>query len=272
MRFATFLIAASLWAEETTKSPLYHVTVVARSTKAVNYGHRALPTRIDFKGTVLYPEARGQASVESRRGAVEIDAKFNGLDAPTRFGASYLTYVLWALTPEGRPRNLGEVVLNGSNKGRLKVSSELQSFAMIVTAEPYFSVTQPSGVVVMENVIRPDTVGTVETVEARYDLLPREHYTYEIGAEGAPAASGPKVSMDEYESILAIYQAQHALQIAREAGAERAAAGTLRRAEELYQRARHLKEQKGQARQVIMTARQATQTAEDARIIAAKRP
>jgi hypothetical protein len=244
--------------------------VVSRTTAAVNYGHRTAPTKVDLKGTLLYPEARGEATVESRRGAVEIDAKFRNLDAPSRFGPTYLTYVFWAITPEGRSVNLGEIVLNSANKARLRVSSELQSFALIATAEPYFSVTQPSNVVVMENVIRPDTVGRTEQVRARYDLLPRQNYTYETGAPAA-ATDAPKVSMDEYEALLALYQAQNALQIARAAGAEQFAGGTIHRADELYQQALRLKKRKSDGKQVVTIARQAVQTAEDARIIAVKR-
>ncbi|HUQ94548.1 MAG TPA: DUF4398 domain-containing protein, partial [Bryobacteraceae bacterium] len=244
--------------------------VISRTTPAVNYGHRNLPTKIDFRGTVLYPEARGEATVESRRGAADIDAKFSNLDSPARFGPTYLTYVLWALTPQGRPVNLGELVLNSANKGRLKVSSELQSFAMIVTAEPYFSVTQPSGVVVMENIVRPDTVGNIETVEAKYELLPRQHFTYETGSRDR-VQDTPKVTMIEYESLLALYQAQNALQIAKSAGADQAAPDIMQRAEQLYQQAQTYHSQKSVHKQVVMTARQAAQTAEDARILALKR-
>jgi hypothetical protein len=249
--------------------PVYEVTVVSRTTKAVNYGHREQPTKIDLRGTVLYADARGDATVESKRGAVDIDVRFSRLDSPQRFGGEYLTYVLWAITPEGRPVNLGEVVLNSSNKGHLRVSADLQSFALLVTAEPYFSVSQPSNVVVMENVLRPDTIGKIEEVDAKFELLPRGHYTYNIGAPTV-AMDAPKVSMNEYESLLALYQAQNALQIARAAGADRYAGDTLSKAEQLYQQAQSYNRKDGY-RQVVMTARQASQTAEDARILAVKR-
>src|SRR5688572_13361481 len=113
--------------------PIYRVQVIQRSIQAVNYGHRTMPTKVDLKGTVLAPEARGEARVQSNRGAAEIEAKVDHLAAPTRFGREYLTYVLWAITPEGRPTNLGELILNSGDKGKLKVSSELQAFALIVT-------------------------------------------------------------------------------------------------------------------------------------------
>ena len=178
--------------------PIYRVEVVQRSVEAVNYGHRTAATRVDLKGTVLAPEAHGEAKVESKRGAVEIEAKVEHLSPPTRFGNEYLTYVLWAITPEGRPTNLGELVLGPDNNGKLKVSSELQAFALIVTAEPYFAVTQPSDVVVMENLVRPDTVGKVEEVVAKYAAAAAwPLHLYEADRRSAVTTGGEKLSMDQ---------------------------------------------------------------------------
>jgi hypothetical protein len=216
------------------------------------------------------PEAQGEARVESHRGAVQIEAKVNHLESPTRFGQQYLTYVLWAISPEGRPMNLGEIVTNPSNKAKIKVSADLQAFALIVTAEPYFSVTQPSDVVVMENIVQPDTMGKVEEMDAKYELLPRGHFTYDTGAPAAVPV-GTKVSMSEYEALVSIYQAQNALQIARAAGAEQYAAGTLQKADQLYRQAVDMQAQKIPSRQIVTIAREAAQTAEDARVISSKR-
>jgi hypothetical protein len=254
------------------RQPIYRVEVVQRSIQAVNYGHRTAPTRVDLKGTVLVPEARGEARVESKRGAVEIEAKANRLPAPSRFGAEYLTYVLWAVTPEGRSANLGELVLDPGNKGKLTVSTELQAFALIVTAEPYYAVTQPSNVVVMENIVRPDTVGKVEEVVAKYEFMPRGAYTYnEPSGNAAPPAGAQKLSMDQYEATLALYEALNAIQIAHSVGADSEATSTMQRARQLYEDARKLQSQGAESRQVVTTARQAAQTAEDARAITAKR-
>jgi hypothetical protein len=220
---------------------------------------------------VLAPEARGEAKVESRRGAVEIEVQVSRLDAPSRFGNEYLTYVLWAITPEGRSTNIGELVLDPGNKGKLKVSSNLQVFALIITAEPYFAVTQPGDVVVMENVIRRDTVGKVEEVEAKYELMPRGHYTYVRPSRDAAMPSADKrMSMDQYEAVLALYQALNAIQIARAAGADRDAGETMRKAEKLYEDARNLQSRNAASREVVMMARQSAQTAEDARAISAR--
>ncbi len=249
--------------------PLYRVTVVGRTAKAVNYLHRGGPTKLDFKGTVLLSEGRGEATMESKQGAVQIDAKFERLEPPTRFGHEYLTYVLWAITPEGRAVNLGEVVGGHSNKARLKTAAELQAFALVLTAEPYFAVTQPSDVVVMENMVRPDTAGRSEEIEAKYELLPRGHYTFD--KERVVAAGGPKVSLDQYEALLELYQARNAVQIARAASADRYAGATLRKAEQLLRQAEDSYAGRTGVKTVVMNARQAAQTAEDARLIAVRR-
>src|SRR5579884_1623295 len=124
--------------------PIYKITIVQRTTPAVNYGHRSEPTKIDFKGTALLPQAHGDATVQNKNGATMVDAHFSDVPPPSRFGPQYLTYVVWSISPEGRPQNLGELVPNGSDKGHVVASTPMQTFALIVTAEPYYSVTQPS--------------------------------------------------------------------------------------------------------------------------------
>src|SRR5437764_7659110 len=136
-------------------TPIYRVTVTSRTAKAVNYQHRSGATKIDFQGTELLPGSRGEAKVESKKGYIEIEVEFDGMQPATKNGAEYLTYVLWAITPEGRTANLGEILLNGT-KSKLNVTTELQSFGLVVTAEPYYAVSQPSGLIVMENAMRPD--------------------------------------------------------------------------------------------------------------------
>lgn len=251
--------------------PIYQVTVERRSIRALNYGHRGEPTKIDFNGTVLLPRAEGEARIQSKAGVVEIDAKFEKLEAPTRFGPEYLTYVLWAITPDGRPVSLGEILTDGSGKSKLKATTSFQTFGLIVTAEPYFAVTQPSNVVVLENVPRPDTAGKVEQVEAKYELLPRSESAVPgrtVDVNHAASARGREVPLDEYEALLALYQAQNAVQIARSQGADRHAADTLKEAERLYNDAQKLNSDKPGNKRVVMLAREAAQKAEDARTIA----
>jgi hypothetical protein len=252
-------------------SPVYQVTVVSRTTKAVNYGTRSEPTKIDFKGTVLMSDARGEAVVQSRQGVVQVRARFDHVAPPTGFGPSYLTYVLWAISPDGRAQNLGELVLDGSNKGKLDVSTNLQAFALLVTAEPYFAVTRPSDVVVMENEVRPDTVGSVEQVDAKYELLPRKPFVYDIHpANGIP--EGQKLSKDDYEATLALYEAQNAIQLAKAAGAEQYAPDVFQKAQQLYQQAFDAKTRKAGVKAVVTPAREAAQRAADARTVSLQKP
>ena len=100
--------------------PIYRVIVTERTMKAINYQHRSGATKIDFRGTDLLPMAHGEAKVESKKGYIEIEVEFDQLQPANRQGAEYLTYVLWAITPEGRTSNLGEILLNGTS-GKLNV-------------------------------------------------------------------------------------------------------------------------------------------------------
>jgi outer membrane protein OmpA-like peptidoglycan-associated protein len=266
-----FLLLAQQPAAHEGNVPIYHVTVIERTAKAVNYQYRAEPTEIDFRGTVLLPEARGHAWVQSKQGRTEIDANMERMQASQRFGREYLTYVLWAISPEGRPHNLGEVVL-GSDKAHLHVTTDLQAFALIVTAEPYGAVRTPSDVVVLENEIRPDTVGRIETVDAKYELLPRGEYTWAVSDKlNAELANTPRVSSGEYDALLELYQAQNALGIAGSAGAGQYAPNTYAKAQQLLAEAQTWQSRKGESRKVVEYAKEAAQTAEDARVIAQQR-
>src|ERR1700728_3710013 len=253
--------------------PIYRVTVVSRSLEAVNYQHQGGPTPIDFRGTVLLPHAKGTAIVESHRGSVAVDAKFEHLEAPTRYGREYLTYVLWAISPEGRPKNLGEVLVDSSNKAHVKVTTDLQAFGLIITAEPYYSVTIPSDVVVAENVVRPDTIGGREVETAKYELLPRGQYTMNIrpAALHSYDAEAEELPYDRYEAVLELYQAENAVQIAQSLGADRYAPDSFNKATVLLSQARDMNARKMDTHAIVSAAREATQMAEDARSIAIRR-
>ncbi len=264
-------VAPGQTADQREGAPIYRVTVVQRTAQAVNYHYRFGPTKIDFRGTVLLPKAKGEATVESERGRTKIEAKLEGLSAPQRFGREYLTYVLWAITPEGRPHNIGELIPNASDKARVDVTTDLQAFALIVTAEPYSAVQRPSDVVVLENEVRADTLGKVEPVVAKYELLPRGEYTWHVPSDlGAVQANSRKVSMHEYEAIVELYQARNAVGIAREAHADRYASETFAQAQRLLAEAERL-DKDTDFRRVVQSAREAAQTAEDARAIAEQR-
>ena len=248
------------------KNPLYtiRVNVVERNAKAINYRHRSGSTTIGFNGTALMPEARGEAKIESKQGYIEIEVEFDDLQSATRFGPEFLTYVMWAITPEGRATNLGEVILNGT-KSKLNVTTELQSFGLVVTAEPYFAVAQPSDAVVMENVVRKDTVGKVEEIDAKYELLQRGQYTVNV----QPADLRP-MTLDK-KTPLDLYEARNAVRIAKWAGADVAAAESFQKASKLLEQAESYQARKAGSKPVAMTAREAVQTAEDARLITLKR-
>lgn len=254
-------------------APIYRVTVVERTMKAINYQYRNGPTPIDFQGTVLMPKAKGDAIVESKQGRTDIDAHFEHLGTPQGFGLEYMTYVLWAITPEGRPVNLGEIVVNSSDKASLHVTTDLKAFGLLVTAEPYSAVRQPGDVVVAENRVREDTIGKIEEINVKYDLMPRGHYTWSVSNElKSEIANAPKVSMRKYEALLELYQAQNALAIARNAGATTYAPNTFSKAQTLLSEAERINANKnGDSRAVVDSAREAAQTAEDARQIADRR-
>jgi flagellar motor protein MotB len=251
--------------------PIYRLTVVERTVRAVNYQYRNGPTPIDFRGTVLLPEAKGEAAVDSKAGRTEIDASFAHLPAPSRFGREYLTYVLWAITPEGHPKNLGEIIPGSSDKAKTHVTTDLQAFGLIVTAEPYAAVRQPGDVVIMENEIRPDTIGSIEPVQVRYELMPRHGYTYNKPVDFDSEKDGPKVSMGEHETLLELYQAQNAVQIAQASGAGQYAGDVLSKAQTQLKSAQALHDRKADKSLVIAAAREASQTAEDARALAGQR-
>jgi hypothetical protein len=151
-------------------APIFRVDVIARTAQAVNYLHRGRATKVDLQGTPLMAAAKGSARVESLRGVIRISAEFKDLDQPSGFGPEYLTYVLSATSPDGRPLTLGELPLDHYGAGSSSdttTMSDIQTFGMIVTAEPYYAVTLPSDVVVMENLVRPDTRGVIESINAR---------------------------------------------------------------------------------------------------------
>jgi outer membrane protein OmpA-like peptidoglycan-associated protein len=244
--------------------PIFRVTVVARTTKAINYRHRSGSTKIDFRGTSLMPEAKGEAVVNSKQGRIEINTRMEHLSPAAQYGPEYLTYVLWAITPEGRPKNLGEVLLNGTSS-KLEVTTDLQTFGLIVTAEPYFAVTQPSDVVVMENFVRNDTEGTFEQIDAKYELLQRGQYVLNVNpSELRPFPLDSKTPLE-------LYEARNAVRIARWTGADRYAADTLQKAEESLQNAEEELKGKVDKKTVAQNSRDAAQNAEDSRLIAIRR-
>jgi outer membrane protein OmpA-like peptidoglycan-associated protein len=240
------------------------VVVTSRSVQAINYQHRSGASDVDFAGTALLPSANGTAKVRSKRGTMEVEAEFGKLQSPTSFGSEYLTYVLWAISPEGRAVNLGEVLVGDNDRSKLTATTDLQSFALIVTAEPYFAVRQPSDVIVLENVVRADTKGTSEAVNAKYELMERGGYI-PTGYKFDPVVLSASLPLEFYE-------ARNALRIAKSEGAETYATASYQHAVQLMDSAdadainKHMDK-----KPLIAVSREAVQTAEDAREVAVKK-
>jgi len=171
---------------------------------------------------------------------------------------------LWAISPEGRAVNLGEVLVGDNHRSKLQVSTDLQAFALIVTAEPYYAVRQPSNVVVLENLIREDTKGTSEAVNAKYELMERGGYI-PTGYKFDPVVLNARLPLEFFE-------ARNALRIAQSEGAEQFAPDSYQHAVQLmnnadgYAISRHM-----DRKPLIAVSREAVQTAEDARAIAVKK-
>jgi outer membrane protein OmpA-like peptidoglycan-associated protein len=250
--------------EPMSTTPIFRVNVVSRSVQAVNYEHRSGASKLDFTGTDLMPAANGEAKVNSKRGSIEIEAEFGNLERPTTFGNEYLTYVLWAISPEGRAVNLGEVLVGDNHRSKLRVTTDLQAFALIVTAEPYYAVRQPSNAVVLENVVRESTKGTTEAVNAKYELMERGGYI-PTGYKFDPVVLNARLPLEFFE-------ARNALRIAQSEGAEQYAGDSYQHAVRLMNNADEYATRKHIDRKpLIAVAREAVQTSEDARAIAVKK-
>ena len=271
LSFALSLTALAQANSQTTMSvepqaptPTFRVNVISRNVQAVNYRHRSGATKVDFAGTDLMPSANGQAKVESKRGSMAIEVELGNLQKPTTFGNEYLTYILWAISPEGRAVNLGEVLVGDTSRSKLDVTTDLQAFALIVTAEPYYAVRQPSNLVVLENVVREDTKGTTQAVNAKYELMERGGYI-PTGYKFDPVVLNAKLPLEFFE-------ARNALRIAQSEGAEQYASDSYEHAIQLmnnadeYATSRHI-----DRKPLIAVAREAVQTSEDARAIAVKK-
>ena len=246
--------------------PIFKVEVVSRSIAAVSYRNRSGWTKVDLQGTALAPQAKGSAEVNSRLGHMEIKLNVKDLPAANSYGPLFLTYVLWAITPDGHADNLGEVVVNPDGDFKAEVTTELQAFGLIVTAEPYFAVPQPSDVVVMENIVRTDTMGKIETINAKYELLPRGQYEYHV-----PETQLKPVDLNSNKkSPLSLYEAINAVQIAKYAKADEFATDSYNDAQKLLQQAQEYQDRK-QWNPAIMTSKEAVQKAEDARIVSLRR-
>ena len=262
--FAQINSPATIVVEPMGVQPAFRVIVTSRTVNAINYRHREGVTDVGLAGTALLPSADGKVKVRSKRGTMEVEADFGNLQRPTTFGNEYLTYVLWAISPEGRAVNLGEVLVGGNDRSKLTATTDLQAFALIVTAEPYFAVRQPSNVVVLENVVRADTKGTSEAVDAKYELMERGGYI-PTGYKFDPVVLDAKLPLEFLE-------ARNAVRIAQSEGAANYATESYQHAVQLMASADgYATDGHADKKQLIAASRETVQTAEDAREIAVKR-
>lgn len=238
-------------------------TTIARTIKAANYRRANGATKASFQGTELMPSGSGEAKVENKGNRMEIEAKLTGLDDSTKFGLEYLAYVFWAVSPQGRAENLGEVVLrNGS--GQLKAVTDMQTFGMIVTAEPYFAVTQPGNTVVLEALPVSGGSGRIENVDGSYELIGRGVYSSSnTKIDNAIFGIDPHTPRE-------LFEARNAVRIARNAGADKYALSTLSKAEQQLAAAEEAYRSKRDKKTVESGARDVVETAEEARVMAVK--
>src|SRR5580700_171136 len=241
----------------------YHMRVVSRSTEAVDYRHKG-STKVNLRGTDLAPEVKGEAKVEGTAGGVKIDANVEHLRPANSFGLAYLTYVLWAITPQGAPRNLGELIIK-DGKSSVRTTTDLQAFALIVTAEPDFAVAQPSDLIVAQNEIRRDTKGGVEPVNVTFQLISRDTYNSQVQPINSTVYD---VSI---KTPLDLLEARNAVRIAKDAGADKYAPQELQKAQGSLNRAEDYYRRKQGSGPIGTVAREAAQTAEEARLMSIKR-
>jgi outer membrane protein OmpA-like peptidoglycan-associated protein len=238
------------------------VATVSRTTKAVHYRLQGGETKVDFQGTDLLQRASGEAKVAGKKTNFEIEVKFQNLEDATKFGLEYLTYVLWAVSPQGRPVNLGELSLDHHGNASVKAYTDLQSFGMIVTAEPYFAVTQPGNMVVMESAPLSGAAG--ENIDARYELVTRGTYS-STNTHIQDAIFGI-----DSKTPLELFEARNAVRIAHIAAADKYAASILSKAGQQLMHAEEVYRQKQNKAAVEAAAKEATETAEEARLMAVK--
>jgi outer membrane protein OmpA-like peptidoglycan-associated protein len=245
--------------------PVYRVNVTEHTIQAIDYRKKSGTNHIEFAGTSLMPQAMGTAEVVSKKGPMQIKAHFENMDPASKFGPQYLTYVLWAITPEGRPVNLGEVLPGDHHKADIHATSNLQDFGLMITAEPYYAVTRPSDVVVLQNTITPGLKADIQPVTARYEALGRTEYTVDLNPSDLPAVTADrKIPLD-------LLEAENAIAIAKASGADQYAQGTFQRAQDQLNEAENDYRHHDKEATIATPARNAAQMAEDSRVIAIRK-
>jgi outer membrane protein OmpA-like peptidoglycan-associated protein len=236
--------------------------VVRKSIKSVGYEVGKGATKVVFIAAPAAPNASGEAKVDAKKGGTAIEVKVKGMPQPTTLGSEFLTYVLWIVTPDGATTNLGEIPIDKDGEGKLNTIAQSQTFAMGVTAEPYYAVALPSEIVVLVNDTTKKTKGKIYP-ENSYKLMKRTQYA----KLGNPLALTP----DLKNVPLDMYEARNAVDIAKSQGAEKYAPEILSKATGSLQMAENSLASKSDKSKIVTNARQTTQFAEDARALSAER-
>ena len=238
------------------------VETIARATQAIDY-RRGDRTDVDITGTDLSPNVTGKAKIINKRGLTDVHVDVEDLRSANALDASYLTYVLWAISPEGMAKNIGELV-EKNGKASLHTTTNLQAFALVITAEPDFAVSQPSELVVAENTLKSTTKGSPEPITVHYQVFPRS--TYLSQASPAPA----DIYRDHKNAPLDLLEARNAVRIAEGSHASEYASDALRRAQQLLQQAEDDFNSHHSDKTVETSARSAVQAAEEARALSVR--
>jgi outer membrane protein OmpA-like peptidoglycan-associated protein len=232
--------------------------VVRKSIKSVGYEVGGGATKVLLLPATNAPGASGEAKVDAKTAGTDIEVKVKGMPQPTTLGAEFLTYVLWTVTPDGSTTNLGEILIDKNGEGKLQTDTKSQTFALAVTAEPYFAVALPSEIVVLVNDVSKKTKGKIYP-ENSYRLMKRTQYA----RLGNPLALTP----DLKNVPLEMYEARNAVDIAKSQGAETYSPEIFSKATGSLQMAENALASKAEKGKVITNARQTIQFAEDARAL-----
>jgi outer membrane protein OmpA-like peptidoglycan-associated protein len=239
---------------------------VERKTVAITYPLEETVT-VKFRGTTVLPRLKGEAKVK-RAGRRGTRVEFNVDDLPraSELGGIYTTYILWAVSPDGQVDNLGEIKRSGSTfiDSKLDVTTPLQTFAMILTAEPHFLMKVPSRMVVMENLPPQRANGSqVETADVRYIGNSSDYFR---------DARVPEIADRDYrQTPVSLLGARQAVNLAKYAGASQDAPEELQTAEDLLQEAEKAWRLSQPVAEVDLVARKATSSGAHAEEVAVVR-
>ena len=250
----------ALFAQNREEEPAENLT--SKSVPAIGYDIGAGATKINLTATSVVPQASGEAKVEAKKSGTSIEVKLKGMPQPTTLGPELLTYVLWAVTPDGGARNLGEIPINEDGEGKAKANTASQTFSLVVTAEPYYAVRIPNEEVVLENERKKNTKGQLFP-DTNYKLMFRSQYA----KTGNPLALTP----DLKNTPLDVYEARNAVEIAKDRNAEKYAPEIFSKAQAGRQKTENAVAQKSEKNQIITVARQTVQFAEDSRAMSVYR-